>query len=93
MRVCAHYLVCENVRGRALDPVANFHLSNGAFLERLNWLGDVSAKGMQRSLGMMVNYRYNLADIEANHEAYRTSGEVAASAAVKRLLRASGDSR
>ena len=93
MRVCAHYLVRENVQGRALDPVANFHLSSGAFVERLNWLGDVSAKGMQQSLGLMVNYRYSPADIEANHEAYRTSGEVAASAAVKRLLRAAGDSR
>ena len=57
MRVCAHYTCLRERPGRALDPVANFHLSNGAFLERLNWLGDVSAKGMQRSRGMMVNYR------------------------------------
>jgi malonyl-CoA decarboxylase len=91
MRVCAHYLLREKVRGRALDRVANFHLSNGALVERINWLGDVSAKGMEQSLGLMVNYRYRLADIEDNHEAYRTSGEVAASAGVKRLLRVPGD--
>ena len=93
MSVCAHYLLRESARGRSLDPVAHFHLSNGACVERLNWLGDVSAKGMRRSFGLMVNYRYNLAEIEANHDAYRTSGEVVASAAVKRLLRASSDSR
>ena len=93
MSVCAHYLLRESARGRSLDPVAHFHLSNGACVERLNWLGDVSAKGMRRSFGLLVNYRYNLAEIEANHDAYRTSGEVVASAAVKRLLRASSDSR
>ena len=64
--------------GRALDPVAHFHLSNGARVERLNWLGDVSAKGLQQSAGIMVNYLYRLADIEANHEAYRGEGRVAA---------------
>ena len=86
MRLCAQYLVHEKTQGRALDPVANFHLSNGALIERINWLGDVSPKGMHQSSGLMVNYRYKLADIEANHEAYRTSGEVTTAAAVRRLL-------
>ena len=86
MRICAYYLVHGMTGGRALDSVANFHLSNGASVEQINWLGDVSLKGMQQSLGLMVNYRYHLANIEANHEAYRTSGEVTVSGRVKRLL-------
>ncbi|HVH73845.1 MAG TPA: malonyl-CoA decarboxylase family protein [Stellaceae bacterium] len=89
LRLCARYLVRERSRaGRALDPVAHFHLSNGARIERINWLGDVSSKGMQQSAGMMVNYLYRLSDIEANHEAYQGEGEVAAAAAVRNLLRA-----
>ena len=74
--------------GRALDPVAHFHLSNGARVERLNWLGDVSPKGLQQSAGIMVNYLYRSADIEANHEAYRGEGRVAASSTIRNLARA-----
>jgi malonyl-CoA decarboxylase len=89
LRLCARYLVHERTaRGRALDPVAHFHLSNGARVERLNWLGDVSAKGLQQSAGIMVNYLYRSGDIEANHEAYRGEGRVAASAAIRGLARA-----
>jgi malonyl-CoA decarboxylase len=89
LRLCARYLVHErSARGRALDPVANFHLSNGARVERLNWLGDVSQKGLQQSAGIMVNYLYRLGDIAANHEAYRGEGRVAASAAIRALARA-----
>jgi malonyl-CoA decarboxylase len=89
LRLCARYLVHERApRGRALDPVANFHLSNGARVERLNWLGDVSAKGLQQSAGIMVNYLYRSGDIEANHEAYHGEGRVAASAAIRSLARA-----
>ena len=86
LRLCAHYLVQEKGRGgRAADPVAHFHLTNGARIERLDWLGDVSAKGLQQSAGIMVNYLYRLADIEANHEAYRGEGEVASGSAVRHL--------
>ena len=88
LRLCARYLMRERTRsGRALDPVANFHLNNGARIERLSWLGDVSPKGLQQSAGMMVNYLYRLADIEANHEAYRGEGQVAAAPGVRSLLR------
>src|SRR5271167_1685965 len=88
LRLCARYLLRERVpAGRALDPVAHFHLSNGARVERLNWLGDVSAKGLQQSAGIMVNYLYRLADIAANHEAYRGEGQVAASSALRGLVR------
>ena len=89
LRLCARYLLHERARsGRALDPVAHFHLSNGARVERLNWLADVSEKGLQQSAGIMVNYRYRLDDIESNHEAYRGSGQVAAASAVRSVARA-----
>jgi malonyl-CoA decarboxylase len=90
IRLCARYLLRERApSGRVLDPVAHFHLSNGAGVERLNWLGDVSPKGLQQSAGIMVNYLYRLADIETNHEAYRGEGRVAAaSSALRNLARA-----
>jgi malonyl-CoA decarboxylase len=89
LRLCARYLLRERApSGRALDPVAHFHLSNGARVERLNWQGDVSAKGLQQSAGIMVNYLYRLGDIEANHEAYRGEGRVVASGAIRNLARA-----
>jgi malonyl-CoA decarboxylase len=88
LRLGARYLVHAHApSGRALDPVAHFHLSNGARVERLNWLGDVSEKGLQQSAGLMVNYLYRQGDIESNHEAYRDEGLVAASSAVRNLIR------
>ena len=88
LRLCARYLLHARApSGRALDPVAHFHLSNGARVERLNWLGDVSPKGLRQSAGMMVNYLYRLGDIEANHEAYRDEGRVVAASAVRGLTR------
>jgi malonyl-CoA decarboxylase len=88
LRLCARYLLHERApSGRAVDPVAHFHLSNGARVERINWLGDVSEKGLQQSAGLMVNYLYRLADIEANHRAYRDDGRVVAASAVRGLTR------
>ena len=90
IRLCARYLLRERAAsGRALDPVAHFHLSNGARVERLNWIGDGSPKGLQQSAGIMVNYLYRLGEIEANHEAYRAEGRVAASSALRNLARTS----
>ncbi|WP_413208111.1 malonyl-CoA decarboxylase [Rhodospirillum sp. A1_3_36] len=84
-RLCAAYLY-HGRRGKApLDPTARFHLGNGATLERVNWLGDTSAKGLRQSGGMMVNYLYRLSDIERNHEALMAEGKVAASRAVLSL--------
>jgi malonyl-CoA decarboxylase len=86
-RLCARYLVRERrPSGTALDPVAHFHLSNGARMERLNWMADRSAKGMWQSAGLMINYRYDLARIDANHESYRSTGRRAVSSAIKSLL-------
>jgi malonyl-CoA decarboxylase len=88
VRLCARYLVNEKGRGdRALDPVAHFHLTNGARVERINWLGDTSERGLGASAGLMVNYLYELGRIEENHERYTGEGGVTASSAVTRLLR------
>jgi malonyl-CoA decarboxylase len=87
-RLCAQYLVNEKrSRDRALDPVAHFHLTNGARVERLNWLADISENGLSQSAGLMVNYLYELDRIESNHEAYTGDATVTTSAAVNRLLK------
>ena len=85
-RLCATYLLVEKRGTRTRDPVAHFHLTNGARLERLNWLANQTATGMRRSYGIMVNYLYPLDEIEANHEGYRGSGEVTAAAGVRELI-------
>ncbi|WP_200957930.1 malonyl-CoA decarboxylase [Sphingomonas sp. Root710] len=80
-----YFLKARDARGRPVDPVARFHLGNGARLERLCWLGDTSAKGMRESAGLMVNYLYDLAQVETNHEAFANDGLIAASKNVRRL--------
>jgi len=88
LRLCAHYLIEEKRRsGEARDPVAHFHLTNGARVERIDWLGDRSAKGLRESAGMMVNYLYRLDQIDQNHEAYKSSGKIDVSNSVRALLR------
>jgi malonyl-CoA decarboxylase len=72
--LCAFYLMHVRHGNGPLDPVARFHLGNGARLERLNWLGDPSEAGLRRSLGLMANYVYQAADVEANHD--RHTGRV-----------------
>jgi malonyl-CoA decarboxylase len=88
-QLCATYLLhraAGNEPGQ--DPVARFHLNNGARLERINWLADTSKKGLRGSLGMMVNYLYELRAIEGNHEKF-VRGEIVASRRVRGLV--SGD--
>ncbi|MCP8462842.1 malonyl-CoA decarboxylase [Pseudomonas sp. ZM23] len=80
-----YFLHAKNGAGLPLDPVARFHLGNGARLERLNWRGDLSASGLHQAAGLMVNYRYELRQIEKNHEAYANQGTVAASPEVRKL--------
>jgi malonyl-CoA decarboxylase len=96
MRLCAHYLVeakepvdphQAEADKRPLDPVARFHLGNGARLERVNWLADTSPRGIKQSAGLMVNYLYKLDEIEDNHEAFEREGRIVMADAVKRLLR------
>ncbi len=80
MATASHYfLLAKDRSGKPLDPVARFHLGNGARLERINWLADTSQKGVRQSLSLMVNYRYELKDIERNHEAYVNHGNIVAS--------------
>lgn len=90
VRLAARYLVKEKKRdgNAALDRVARFHLSNGARIERINWLADTSDHGLNQSAGMMVNYLYKLDAIETNHEAYRGEGKVMTSSAIRALLKA-----
>jgi malonyl-CoA decarboxylase len=86
-KAAATYLLeAKNENGKPIDPVARFHLNNGASLERINFCGDLSPKGLRQSHGLMVNYLYDPAAIERNHELYANTGEVAASQAVRRLL-------
>jgi malonyl-CoA decarboxylase len=89
LRAAAWYFLHAKTRsGTPVDPVARFHLGNGARLERLNWLADISERGLAQSHGLMVNYLYELADIEKNHEAYAQHRTVVASGAVTKLDRA-----
>jgi malonyl-CoA decarboxylase len=87
MRLCAHYLLRAKKGEEPLDPVARFHLGNGASLDRINWLADSSEHGMSRSAGLMVNYVYWLAELEHNHEQYFKNHSIAASPGVERLAR------
>ncbi|KAG9319320.1 hypothetical protein KVV02_004697 [Mortierella alpina] len=73
------YILLEKRRHLALDPVANFHLRNGACAHRLNWLGDTSSKGMEESFGMMINYLYSLDHIEMNNQQYLQDGTISVS--------------
>jgi malonyl-CoA decarboxylase len=92
LSLAAHYyLLAKNDDGEPVDPVARFHLGNGARLERINWLGDLSVRGLIQAAGLMVNYLYDLKHIESNHERFAKEREVAASSAVRRLLTAQRD--
>ncbi len=86
--LAAWYLTREWEGNQALDPVARFHLGNGARLERINWAADASPKGVKQSFGLMVNYVYDLDDVEQNHEEYVNRRHVTRSAAVEKQARA-----
>jgi malonyl-CoA decarboxylase len=86
LRLCAIYLTSVRPGKGALDPVARFHLGNGARLERINWLGNPGPRGLQESHGIMVNYLYDITTIEANHEAYAREEVIARSEEVDTLL-------
>ena len=81
-----YYVRAKTPSGKPIDPVARFHLGNGARLERLNWLGDTSPKGLREAEGLMVNYLYDLRFIEQNHEAFANSGTVVAADPIKTHL-------
>ncbi len=87
MPLCAYYLLHAKHGKDPLDPVARFHLRNGARLDRINWLGDTSAAGLQRSAGLTANYVYRLGELERNHRLYSSEHRIQASYAVERLAR------
>ena len=87
VRLAARYLLAESRGARAIDPVAHFHLSNGARVERIMALADTSEKGMKESATLMVNYLYDPAKIEDYHEDYAGAGRRSASTAVRKLAR------
>src|ERR1700704_3081889 len=88
MRFCAAYLTRHASAQEPADPVARFHLGNGARLERINRLGNTAPRGIQESFGIMVNYLYDIETIESNHEAFVNDGTVMRSADVDALLAA-----
>jgi malonyl-CoA decarboxylase len=93
MRLCALYLTRQPSPGSRVDPVARFHLGNGARLERINWLGNVARRAIQESFGIMVNYLYDHDGIEDNHEAFVRDGTIVRSPDVDALLETSAHAR
>ena len=87
VRAAARYLVERNGAGLPLDPVARFHLGNGARIERLNWLADSAPRRLKQSAGMMVNYLYHPAEIEQNHEAFASRRLITVAPEFNELLR------
>ncbi|GGC69131.1 malonyl-CoA decarboxylase [Marinobacter halophilus] len=88
LKLAASYLCSTKPdSGRANDPVAHFHLSNGAQVARLNWMADTSDKGLKQSAGLMVNYLYELPKIVHRSQQYTSIGAVSQSSAIKKLLK------
>jgi malonyl-CoA decarboxylase len=90
-RAAAHYLIARTERRQPLDPVARFHLGNGARIERLNWAADSSRLRIKQSAGMMVNYLYHRPEIEANHEAFASRGLITVLPQIADLLKGAPD--
>jgi malonyl-CoA decarboxylase len=87
LRLCARYLLEAKHNEQVRDRVAHFHLTNGATVKQINWAANLSRRGIEQSAGMMVNYLYDLPSIEKHHEEYRSQGEIAATAGVKKLAK------
>ena len=87
LKLCATYLLSEKRDDEPLDPVARFHLSNGARIERINWMGDLSAQRVRQCYGMLVNYIYDRRSVIKNHERYVSGGDIVASSAILSLLK------
>jgi malonyl-CoA decarboxylase len=90
VRAAARYLCARDADGLPIDPVARFHLGNGARIERINWLADRSPRRLAQSAGLMVNYSYDRPEIEQNHEAFASSQLITVSPAIYELLRTFG---
>ena len=86
LKLCAHYLVMVRQGRLATDPVARFHIGNGASLHQLNWKADLSLSGLKQSAGIMVNYLYDRNSIEFNHDDYFDKQKIAVSKGVRKML-------
>ncbi|MFT7115404.1 MAG: malonyl-CoA decarboxylase, partial [Rhodoferax sp.] len=86
LHCAAHYLCLAQIQGKPIDPVARFHLGNGARVERLNWAGDPSPKGLKQSYGLMVNYLYDLKRLD-RYRSQLAQGTIAVSGSVKDLYK------
>jgi malonyl-CoA decarboxylase len=91
VRAAARYLTARGADGLPVDPVARFHLGNGARIERINWLADRSPRRLAQSAGLMVNYLYDRPEIEQNHEAFARSQLITVAPAIHDLLKSSAD--
>ena len=90
-QITAHYLVeAKGKNRRPIDPVAKFHLGNGAIIHQINIDADLSEKGLLQSKGVMVNYLYDLTKISQNVESFSKEGEVSANTTIKSLSRQAG---
>lgn len=88
LKLCTHYLLkVKSSGGGAYDPVAHFHLSNGASIKQINWMADTSEKGISQSAGIMVNYLYELPKIDNNHENYMINKVISHSKKVSAMLK------
>jgi malonyl-CoA decarboxylase len=87
IELAAQYLLNAKRGAEALDPVARFHLANGARLERLNWMGDTSETGLRQALGLTANYVYRLAEVERNHESYAKTGRIVTTREIEALTK------
>ncbi|QKX01655.1 Malonyl-CoA decarboxylase [Wolbachia endosymbiont of Cruorifilaria tuberocauda] len=88
LKLCAYYLLkVKNDDSSAYDQVAHFHLSNGASIKQLNWMADTSEKGIHQSAGIMVNYLYELSEIDNNHENYMVNRMISCAKQVSSILK------
>ena len=86
--IASQYLVeAKDSKGRPIDPVARFHLGNGAEIYEVHANANVTKKGLKQSSGVMVNYLYNLRNIEKNHEQFISSGNIARSQSVAQKVK------
>ena len=81
-----YILISDRPDMAANDPVARFHLGNGATVHRFNYLGDTSNNGITQSAGMMINYLYELNTIDVNHENYANTKKIVADDSIRNLV-------
>ncbi|MFC3216987.1 malonyl-CoA decarboxylase domain-containing protein, partial [Comamonas sp. JC664] len=86
LHAAARYLGKSLVKDKPVDPVARFHLGNGSRVERLNWAGDTSAKGIKQSYGLMVNYLYDLKRLDKHRNAL-AQGKIPVSSGIEALAK------